>query len=408
MKRTAPPAATPIPPTRTFTPTLTPTPTPDASSHYIAGQNYYRSADYYQAIVEFTNAIRLGLNDWDVYNSRAWVYALIGEYGSSLEDANVSLELRPGNPYNLDTRGWAYVGLGEYELAILDFSLAIRLVENFELNVALPVLALVYEHRGAAYYHLGQYQAAIDDFGKAIDLDSKFAMAHYDRGLAYDAIGQSGTASRDINQACSLIESHKIHNEFYEDGRGLDCDYISRHTLTPTPSSFAGTHGTIIANDMGTFDIGSGRLQWSGSGTQIGYFYTGSQLDIDPPNPVLVAGVTPSSDCGKMPGRPPGPTHGYTGLSDINDLTDASSLIYTRAPTDTNSEGAVYFGTKAVEGCDNEGMLVFSQAGRYGVLDFVVIDDSIPWTQATPWTITINWWLGFPGITDFSQAPDNP
>ena len=184
---------------------------------------------------------------------------------------------------------------------------------------------------------------------------------------------------------------------------------VGQPTAAPmSESSFPGTHGTIIANDMEPFDIGSGRLQWSSSGTQTGYFYTGAQTTSDRSYPVLVAGVTPASDCGKMPGRPPGLTQGYTGLSDINDLTDASSLTYTRAPSDNNSEGAVYFGTKAGEGCENEGMLVFSQAGRYGVLDFVVIDDSIPWTQATPWTITINWWLGFPGITDFSQAPDNP
>ena len=113
------------------------------------------------------------------------------------------------------------------------------------------------------------------------------------------------------------------------------------------------------------------------------------------------SGVIPASDCsGNYPG--------YKGLGDINDLTDASSLIYTHAPTDNNSEGAVYFGTKAVKGCNNEGMLVFSQAGHYGVLDFVVIDDSEPWTTENPWPMTINWWLGNPGVTDFSQAPDNP
>ena len=190
--------------------------------------------------------------------------------------------------------------------------------------------------------------------------------------------------------------------------------FLAMSADTPTPpttaapmseSSFSGNHGTIVVNDSATFNIGSGRLMWAGSGTQTGYFYTGSNAG---PNPVLVAGVTPESDCGNLPGRPPGQTQGYTGLSDINDLTDASSLIYTHAPTDNNSEGAVYFGTKAVKGCNNEGMLVFSQAGHYGVLDFVVIDDSEPWTSENPWPMTINWWLGNPGVTDFSQAPDNP
>ena len=116
------------------------------------------------------------------------------------------------------------------------------------------------------------------------------------------------------------------------------------------------------------------------------------------PSAAAGSGVIPASDCsGNYPG--------YKGLGDINDLTDASSLISTRAP---DSGKSVYFATKAVEGCNNEGIHVFSQTGRYGVSDFVLIDGSKPWIQVTPWILTIDRWLGDSGVTDFSQAPDNP
>ena len=150
-------------------------------------------------------------------------------------------------------------------------------------------------------------------------------------------------------------------------------------------TSWNGTYGTIVVHESDYFNIGSGTLVWSISGGQQGYFYTGTNYDS-----AQVAGVTSSSDCNSS-------YKGYTGLSDINDLSDASSLTYSIAPTPNNSQGAVYIASKSETSCDNEGMLVFTQAGRYGVLDFVNVSGD---------SMTIDWWLGAPGVSDFSQAPD--
>ena len=154
-------------------------------------------------------------------------------------------------------------------------------------------------------------------------------------------------------------------------------------------TSWNGTYGTIVVRASSKFNIGSGNLSWSGSLPQQGYFYTGTNYDYL--NPVQVAGVTSSSDCNSR-------YKGYTGLSDINDLSDASSLTYSIAPTPNNSQGAVYIASKSETSCDNEGMLVFTQAGRYGVLDFMSV--------SSDYSMTIKWWLGASGVTDFSQAPD--
>ena len=149
------------------------------------------------------------------------------------------------------------------------------------------------------------------------------------------------------------------------------------------------TYGTIVVRESSKFNIGSGNLWWSSNAGQRGYFYTGTSPDYS--NPVQVAGVTSSSDCSSN-------YKGYTGLSDINDLSDASSLTYSIAPTPNNSQGAVYIASKSETSCDNEGMLVFTQAGRYGVLDFMSV--------SSDYSMTIKWWLGASGVTDFSQAPD--
>ena len=154
-------------------------------------------------------------------------------------------------------------------------------------------------------------------------------------------------------------------------------------------TSWNGTYGTIVVRASSKFNIGSGNLWWSSNVGQRGYFYTGTNSDYS--NPVQVAGVTSSSDCNSS-------DNGYTGLSDINDLSDASSLTYSIAPTPNNSQGAVYIASKSETSCDNEGMLVFTQAGRYGVLDFMSVSSG--------YSMTIKWWLGASGVTDFSQAPD--
>ena len=134
------------------------------------------------------------------------------------------------------------------------------------------------------------------------------------------------------------------------------------------------------------FNIGSGNLEWSIAGGQQGYFYTGTNSDYA--NPVLVANVTSESNCGSA-------YKGYTGLDDVNELTNASGLTYSLAPSPNNSQGAVMIGSRA-DSC-NMGMLVFSQGGRYGVLDFLVVNGL---------DMSIEYWLGDAGVTDFSQAPD--
>ena len=160
-------------------------------------------------------------------------------------------------------------------------------------------------------------------------------------------------------------------------------------TDNSSSTSWNGTYGTIVVPESDYFNIGSGNLWWSSNVGQRGYFYTGTNSDYS--NPVKVAGVTSSSDCNSS-------YKGYTGLSDINDLSDASSLTYSIAPTPNNSQGAVYIASKSETSCDNEGMLVFTQAGRYGVLDFMSV--------SSDYSMTIKWWLGASGVTDFSQAPD--
>ncbi len=51
---------------------------------------------------------------------------------------------------------------------------------------------------------MGDVQLAIEDFDEAIRLDPQYALAYFNRGLAYNAIGDVARANADFDRAADL------------------------------------------------------------------------------------------------------------------------------------------------------------------------------------------------------------
>ena len=144
-------------------------------------------------------------------------------------------------------------------------------------------------------------------------------------------------------------------------------------------SPWPGKQGTMVVAESDAFDLGAGSLRWSVAGGQQGYF---SSNESEPASPkATFANLTAASKCGPM-------YSGYTGLTSARDLKNAEILPFS-TPTPS-----IQFGTRK-DSC-NMGLLVFKQDGRYGLIDFLSIDQ---------FKLTFNYWLGDPGVTDFSNAP---
>ena len=84
--------------------------------------------------------------------------------------------------------------LSQYQRAIQDFDQAIRLNPQAD----------SYFNRGFAYRSLGQFERAIEEYDEAIRLNPQYAVAYYNRGAVYWAIGKSIEGEQDFAKAKDL------------------------------------------------------------------------------------------------------------------------------------------------------------------------------------------------------------
>ena len=81
---------------------------------------------------------------------------------------------------------------GEYDLAIKDFDRAIQLEPKF---------ALAYYNRGIAHFNKGDFDKAIEDYTTAIELDPQLAPTYNNRGVVYFNKGDFDKAIEDYTTA---------------------------------------------------------------------------------------------------------------------------------------------------------------------------------------------------------------
>lgn len=168
---------------------------PSAENYYKLGNRERISKNHKKAVEYYTEAIKAGLENAAVYNSRGNSYRDLKEYEKSIEDYNKALELDPKYIYAYNNRGNSYGDLGEYEKAIEDYNKALRLD---------PEYMHAYNGRGIIYSSLGEKEKAIGDYSKAIELNPEYADFYNNRGISYNALGENAKAKEDYNKAIKL------------------------------------------------------------------------------------------------------------------------------------------------------------------------------------------------------------
>ena len=91
------------------------------------GIAYAAKDNHYQAIRDYSDAIRLNPNHPWAYNNRCWSYGQLRQAEEALEDCNRALQLLPDQPEILDSRALAFWLLGDQDKARADLERARRI-----------------------------------------------------------------------------------------------------------------------------------------------------------------------------------------------------------------------------------------------------------------------------------------
>ena len=116
-----------------------------------------------------------------------------------LEHGEMSVRDRAATYVN---RGIIKAALEDYEDAIKDYETAIKMKPEF---------AETYVNRGNVFFMGHAYGRAIDDYSKAVELKlDKLYIAHLNRGMAYERIGDRANAESDYRRALELYPDWKL------------------------------------------------------------------------------------------------------------------------------------------------------------------------------------------------------
>lgn len=148
----------------------------DEHAFELRGRVYIHYEKYDDAIADFTRAIEISPNYFDVYVNRALAYIKGFElYKLAIEDYNHALKLSPDNGMIYMNRGSAYgEGLKDFDNSLKDFKKALEINPNDgESHLGL----------GLTYLQIGKYKEACLSWKRALDLGCEAAKKYVESKL---------------------------------------------------------------------------------------------------------------------------------------------------------------------------------------------------------------------------------
>ena len=179
------------------------------------GLAYYSMNEYSDAADDFNKAVTLAPNDPISYLNRGYIYGLLNDNNQEIDDYNKAIQLDPNLSKSYFYRSQYYhyqKDKKEKSREMDDLNKAIELVENDEDSNKENNndLYIYYTYRGEAYLNIKDTDKAKENFKKAIHLDPEHASG------AYRNIGNLYLKEKNYNRA---IENYtKAVQIDYSDG----------------------------------------------------------------------------------------------------------------------------------------------------------------------------------------------
>ncbi|MBW4605284.1 MAG: tetratricopeptide repeat protein [Calothrix sp. FI2-JRJ7] len=126
------------------------------------GDDSFQRANYEAAIIAYNGALKIDVNNADIYYKIATAKYQFGDYEGAIYSCQQAVNINPNYLKAYQRSGLARYQIGDCEGAIVDFTQAIRIN---------PHDAFAYLNRAYARSHLGDNQGAIEDYTQAIKLN---------------------------------------------------------------------------------------------------------------------------------------------------------------------------------------------------------------------------------------------
>lgn len=166
-----------------------------ANTYFNRGLNLVDKADYADAIVRYSVAIRLKSDFPHAYNNRGIAYRRMGDYARAIANYDAAIRLKPDYAAAYNNRGYALRKLKRYEEAIADYTRALKLKPGY------PAALF---NRGYARAQVGRHKQAIADYDRVLKGNAKHVLALYNRALSHAALGHLKAARSDFDRAIAL------------------------------------------------------------------------------------------------------------------------------------------------------------------------------------------------------------
>jgi tetratricopeptide (TPR) repeat protein len=170
-------------------------------AYFLKGFAFKEIGDTAHALSSFQTVVEVEPQNYDAYIQLGNIQAA-RKNKIALQYYNTALRLSPKSTEALYNRGLAYQNMGELAKAKEDYKLILSIDRNFaDAHYNLGYIALVFEK---------DYPAAITYFTDAIRVNSSYAEAFYNRGVAYELSGNNEAAQKDYHGALKIIPTFKL------------------------------------------------------------------------------------------------------------------------------------------------------------------------------------------------------
>lgn len=190
-----------------------------AENYVTNGIELFKNENFTGAIAQWKKALEYIPEDEEVHNYLGIAYHRVGKLDSSIQEYQAAIKLRPDYYQAWNNLGYIYFLKGEYSKALPNFQKALQINPNYEqaklnyqkckeiMTGKLPLKAFELVERGMK---LDSLELQIRNFRRALKLDSNYADAWNNLGVAYYYYGNMDSA------AFCLQKAYKINPQLPE------------------------------------------------------------------------------------------------------------------------------------------------------------------------------------------------